>query len=132
MRRPRINGRRGVFLTIFGGIYVAIGMSYIYPPDDAPVHLAMSWLPVPLWVVGVIWTAAGLTACVAAFMQIPRDRFGFEALSGVAAGWMVAQLISWTLGLAPRGWVGALLMALIGAAVLTVSGMLNPPKGQLP
>lgn len=124
----RLNGRRGTFLLIFGTIYVAIGLSYIFPAQDSPVRRALAWMPVPLWVCGLAWLAAGLAALVAAVLPMPQDRFGFEALAGVASGWVIANLISWALGLAPRGWVSALLCALIAAAVLTVSGMVNPPK----
>lgn len=125
----RLNGRRGVFLAIFGAIYVAIGISYVFPAPGSPVKLTMQWMPwwSPLWVCGLIWLGAGLIAMVAAFQPLPRDRFGFEALAAVATGWTIAYVISWTLGDAGRGWVSALVFALVGAAVLTVSGMLNPP-----
>lgn len=130
MRRLRINGRRGVFLAIFGVIYVAIGLSYVFPASDSPVRHSMAWMPwwSPLWLCGALWLGAGFVAGVAAFQPLPRDRFGFEALSGVATGWTIAYVISWGVGDAPRGWVSAMLFALVGAAVLTVSGMLNPPQ----
>lgn len=128
-----LNGRRGVFLGIFAVIYVAIGISYIFPTKDSTVRHTMSWMPVwsPLWVCGLLWAAAGVIAALAAFRPLPQDRFGFEALAAVSWGWTVAYIAAWVLGDSSRGWVSALIFGLLGTAVITVSGMLNPPHGRI-
>lgn len=129
----RLNGRRGVFLAIFGVIYVAIGLSYIFPTPTSTIRRTVEWLPIPyvLAAFGLAWLIAGAVALAAAFQPLPDDRFGFEALAGVACGWTVVNLTSWVLGYSVRGWVSALIFALLAAAVQTVAGMPNPPHGRI-
>lgn len=124
----RVNGHRGTFLLLFGFVFALIGMSYCTAEPDAPVRHSMSWMPSwsPIWVCGLLWLAAGLVAIVCAFFPLPRDRFGFQALSAICAGWVVAYLIAWGVGTNPRGWVSAVVFACMAGAVLVVSGMPNP------
>lgn len=134
IRQRGLNGRRGTFLAIFGVIYAAIGLSYLFPPPESSIRRSLAWIPFSgaLDVIGLAWIIAGIAAGFAAFQTVPRDRVGFEALAGVAFGWTVLNLTSWALGYAVRGWVSALVFSALGAAVLTVSGMLNPPHGRIP
>jgi hypothetical protein len=127
---PTVNGRRGSFLILFGLIYVAVGLSYIYAPNDSPVRQSMAWLPhlTDLTFCGGVWATAGLIAGVHAFLPIPKDRFGYMALAATAIAWTVAYMVSWGLGYADRGWVSAVVFAALGAATLVVSGMPNPVR----
>lgn len=133
--RRHLNGRRGVFLSIFGGIWVAIGLSYLFPPPTSSIRHTLEWIPGPeswpLIIIGFAWVCAGVIATVAAWQPLPRDRGGFEALASVAIGWAALNLISWGAGDAVRGWVSALIFSALGAAILTVSGMPNPPHGRI-
>lgn len=133
-RHRGLNGRRGGFLAIFGVIYVAIGISYVFPPPTSSIRHTLAWIPFAwsLDAIGLAWITAGILAGFAAFRTVPADRLGFEALAGVAFGWTMLNLLSWLLGYAVRGWVSALIFGLIASAVLTVSGMLNPPHGRIP
>lgn len=126
--RDDVNGRRGAFLLLFGLIYLAIGASYTWVEVGAPIIRWMSWMPVPLWVCGLVWMVAGLAAIRFGFCTIPRDRWGFMALAAVGMGWTVAWLIAWATGDAPRGFAGAFVFAALAAAILVVSGMPNPVR----
>lgn len=125
--RPRLNGNRGQFLFAFGLIYLAIGLSYALDPGQT-VTASMAWMP--QWssvrVCGIAWLLAGATAMVYAFTPIPRDRYGFMALSAWSTAWAIAWAISQTLGYNNRGYISALVFAVLALAVMIVAGMRNP------
>lgn len=127
---PTLNGRRGAFLLSFGVIYVAIGLNYMFIAADATIRHAMSWMPAwsTIEVCGAAWAAAGVVAAVSAFLPMPRDRYGFIALAAWSSAWAIAWGIAAALGYAPRGFVGALVFAVLTVAPMAVSGLPNPVR----
>lgn len=127
-----LNGHRGAFLLLFGFVFALIGLSYCTAEPGAAVRHSMSWMPwwSPIWACGLLWVGAAIIAIACAFRPIPADRFGFQALSAICAGWVVAYLIAWGVGTASRGWVSAVVFGCLGGAVLVVSGMPNPVRAR--
>lgn len=125
--RPRLNDNRGQFLLAFGIIYLAIGLSYALDPGETATR-SMAWMPAwsSVQVCGIAWLLAGATAMIFAFTPIPRDRFGFMALSAWSTAWAIAWAISQALGYNHRGYVSALVFAVLALAVMIVAGMRNP------
>jgi hypothetical protein len=101
-RRPwsliRTIGRRGIFLVMFGLIYLVVGASVIsidqhrfadVSPDIGP------FLDSPLW--GIMWIAAGLLAVVVGiyrFRRPPADAMGFGGLLVPPAVWTIFYSLS--------------------------------------
>lgn len=125
---PHLNGNRGQFLFSFGIIYLAIGLAYVLLEPSATVVRAMSWMPSwsSVQVCGLAWALSGLVAMVFAFTPIPIDRFGFMALSAWSAAWAIAWAIAQATGNNDRGYISALIFAVLTRAVMIVAGMRNP------
>jgi signal transduction histidine kinase len=122
-------GRRGGFLLLFGALYVLLGYSYMgsRPTDAVRTSLAVAEQLMPLWGYGLLWMAAGLVALVSGLVFSPaRDALGFGAAILMPTLWSGTYFLAWLHGDSDRGWVTAVIFAIIAAAVAIVSGMVNP------
>lgn len=125
-------GRRGVFLALFGAVYLLIGYSYLAVPKEslpAVKHgLRLAVNIAPLQVYGWAWIATGAVAVVSGLFTLTSTRrpIGFAAAVLMPSLWVVIYLAAWLAGDVPRGWVSAALFALIAAAVAVVAGMTDP------
>lgn len=120
-------GKRGHFQALFGLIYLALGLAYLAGASRATD--SFQWLPGAPAIVVVLscgWVLSGLLAVPSSLLYPPTDRFGLMAMSGIAWSWAVLQLASWATGHAPTGWIGFFVYLALGAAVLSVSGMIDP------
>lgn len=119
---------RRKFLFAFGAAYMVIGFSYVAATPSTPARIALSWLPVPFWVLGVLWMAAGATSILGSFLRAERDKVGFIALAVAPCFWTFSFCVSAALHLVPRAWVSVFVFGLIAYAVDTVSGMVDASK----
>ena len=125
-------GRRGLFLVLFGAVYLLIGYSYLtvsqtsQPLVKHALRLALN--VAPLTVYGWLWVAAGGLAAVSGLFTITSSRrpIGFIAAVVMPSLWTLVYLAAWIDGDVPRGWVSALLFGLLAAAVWVVAGMPDP------
>lgn len=140
MPRRRRLGRRGTFLLLFSGIYVAAGVGTLVADanrfDLLPVIGPA--LDTPWW--GLMWLAAAVVAAVVALARPRRgDGAGFVALLVPPGLWSLFYLASLTAWLVSGGELGRL-TAITGAAawsvawsvVLLVSGWPDPDPGDPP
>lgn len=118
--------RRDSFLCSFGLAYAAIGYSYIgVSVSTEQPRTALSWMLdlAPLWLFGVLWLAAGLTAIVAGLTRHPVA--GFRAVAAMPALWGLTYVVGWLQGDAARGWVSAILFAMLARTIQSAAGMVD-------
>jgi hypothetical protein len=122
-------GNRGVFLTLFGGVYILIGYSYLNIPPSSRAAIRYSlYLALkiaPLSVYAWAWIVAGAVAVWSGLFTFtsPRRPVGFTVAVVMPTIWALINFAAWVNGDSPRGWVSAAVFGLIAAAVATVAGM---------
>ena len=125
-RLGRTLGRRGAILLCYGTVWALYGYAQITSPQPDQRGLQPILERVPLTVWGWLWVATGLTAVVSAWLPQGRDWVGFLALPAMVLPWMTSFLLAWLMGDYPRGWVAALVWAVIAVPVLVVAGWREP------
>lgn len=121
----RFNGRRGVFLALFGVVNILLGIAYILPSQPTSSVQFLLDLGVPMGWWGAVWMLSGLIAIGSAFRTPPgADKWGFVALAFVLASGTGVYLLSWVLGYG-RGWLLAAVFAALAGSVWIVSGMMS-------
>lgn len=127
-------GKRGVFLALFGIVYILTGKSLIDTPNSPVVqHVFRFALHVmPLTGYGIAWIACGVTALAYGLIPNRRDTLGFAAASFMPTAWAFVYFTAW-LQLDVPGVQDLLestvTFALLAAAVAIVAGM--PEPGEL-
>ncbi len=126
----RTFGRRGVFLLMFGVIYLVMGTSVLLVDASrfTAIPLVGPFLDHPLW--GLMWLAAGITAIVNGAMRAwtRSDEIGFGALLIPPGAWSIFYATSTVVHLATRGDEGRTAVsgfavwALVWFVVVLVSG----------
>lgn len=118
-------GRRGAVLLVLGIISTLYGASLIAdpPPTAQSLRPLFHYAPIPAW--GVAWVAAGLCALVC--VPLRRDWLAFTGLYLISTPWCLYYLVSWLVGLNPRGWITAALFAAIGGVAAVCAGWNDPP-----
>lgn len=125
-------GRRGAFLLLFGGIWVAIGYGLVAIPVSATQAIGLRPLLnlASATVLGWGWLVCGLTACLFAFRSGPAgDRWGFYALIAPASAWGACYGVAAVTYDYPRGFLAGAVYAALVVAVAIVSGW-PEPSGQ--
>lgn len=124
-------GRRGVFLLMFGMIYLVVGMNILLIPAPrfAAVAAVGAVLDSPLW--GVMWVSGGALAVGFALARPRRvhDEIGFIGLLVPAFAWTIfhtVSLLSWAFtggehG-SPRSLSGVAAWSFVWTVVLLISG----------
>jgi hypothetical protein len=131
-------GRRGVFLAMFGAIYLAVGVSVAgienrrfgsINPFAGPLLDSQWW--------GVMWLTAGLTALVVAVRRTHRfgDGPGFVALLIPPAFWTIFYAASVVVYLTTDGEFGTIrsisgvaVWSIVWSVILLVSGWPDPDR----
>jgi hypothetical protein len=126
-RHLRINGRRGAFQLLFGGVYLIVGASFLTTPNVGTRQASLRWLTefMPLEPFAALWVVAGLLGAVSAFRCRPADWFGFAALVFAPAMWGALFFIGGLAG-TPVSFTTAAIYWLFAAAPMIVSGMQGP------
>ncbi len=121
-------GRRGVFLALFGDIYLLIGYSYSGPAVTPAVRHALkaatAVAPLPVYAWG--WVAAGAVSVACGLLSPGRKAAGFTAAVIMPTIWALIYLAAWIGGDLPRGWVTAAIFTGLALAVVVVAGMPEP------
>lgn len=122
-------GRRGAFLLLFGGIWVAIGYGLIAIPVSPTQQLGLR----PLLHLATAerfgwgWVSCGALASVFAFRPGPAgDRWGFYALIAPASAWGACYGVAAVTYDYPRGFLAGAVYAALVVAVAIVSGWPEP------
>jgi hypothetical protein len=116
--RDRV-GRRGYSLLVLGVFDELYSLSL---PDATKTHTATSrWLasvlPLASW--AVLWASAGMILIGGAFMR--RDQVPFALAAAFMVMWSLVYLIGWIFHDVYRGWVAALVWAMVASWVLVVA-----------
>lgn len=140
VRRP---GRRGVFLIMFGTIYLVVGVNTLTIPARRFAAVAPEvgpFLDHPLW--GLMWLGGGLVAIAVALRPrwVQGDGRGFTALLVPPFAWTLfyaASVVSYLLTAGEWGRVqslsGAAVWSIAWATVLLIAGWPDPdatPRGR--
>ena len=120
-------GRRGAALLFFTLLDFVYAIALLNPPPgDVPE--AYRWpqeiMPLSLW--ALLWGGVGAVCLVCAFL--PRDSIGFTAAVALKLTWGAMALWSWLAGVAPRGYVSAVIFLGFAAFVYLIAGGI--PAGQ--
>lgn len=122
---PRLNGRRGAFLVLFGTVNILLGVAFTLPSQPASSVRFLFDLGVPLRWWGAAWVVSGLVGIGFAFARPPgADRWGFVALAFALASGTGVYALSWVLGYG-RGWLLAAVFTALTGSVAIVSGMMS-------
>jgi len=127
----RMFGRRGVFLMMFGLVYVAIGVSYLSLRSQrfTAIPVIGPILDDPAW--GLMWIVGGLVATVNGALRIRSraDAPGFVALlipPGVWSIFYATSVVSYVATAGDTGRInsisGAAVWALVWLVVTLISG----------
>lgn len=127
-RLGRTLGRRGAILLSYGTVWALYGFAQITSPqpDQRGLTPALELMPLTVW--GWLWVTTGLVAIVCAWMPQGLDWPAFLLLPLMVLPWMASYLAAWISGDFPRGWVAALVWAVIAVPVLVVAGWREPPR----
>lgn len=122
---PRLNGRRGAFLVLFGTVNILLGVAFTLPSQPSSSIRFLLDIGVPMTAWGAVWVASGVVGIGFAFARPPgADRWGFVALAAALASGTGVYTMSWVLGYG-RGWLLASVFAALTGAVAIVSGMMS-------
>lgn len=124
-------GRRGTILSCYGTVWLLIGWGQLVQPqpDQRGLVLLLSWAPLQVW--AWCWIVAGLVALVCAWLPQGRDAPGFVALVVIVVPWLASYLVSWFLGVYPRGWAAAAVWTAITVPIMVVLGWQEPPRSKI-
>lgn len=121
--------RRGAFLALFGGVYIALGGSYLSVPAAAmpalhkQLHSALQVLPLAAY--GWAWIVTGALAVIGGLVH-RLDFVGFGAGVFMPGAWALIDLIAQVKDDVPRAWVGTLIYLLLALAISLVASMPDP------
>ena len=127
--RLRTIGRRGAYLVSMGALYTLFGTGLVFRSSGVtPDYYGVIELVGPLHAWGIVWVAAGLTACVAAFVpRVHAHRLrpvGFAGLMAMATIWAIGILASYVLPgrTLTHPWIVASLFGSLMASTAVVAG----------
>lgn len=140
LRAFRIFGRRGLFLLLFGIVWLSYGIALL-SIDDQPPRFTMRNHPVPVlsWLdhqySGIVWVLGGALGILAALFRTHRhgrDAAGFNALLFPPFVWVLGYTWS-TFGYIitgvygrPTAVTGCLVWLIATSAILVVAGWPDP------
>lgn len=126
--------RHSLVLAVLGGIYVAIGMTYILaaPTDTrlSTLYVPLSIAPLDFW--GWLFAAVGGLSIISSRWPPASETWGYVALSTLSALWASFYLFGIIKGAPNSGLSGALLWGGVAFLWWAISGLQNPPAKGLP
>ncbi len=95
-QRPWPGTVRGRILWFFAGIIGIKGTGYLLGSESATVDRSMRlftmWLPLEVW--GAVVVAVCGFAMFCAYCHHGRDKWGYDAMTGLCAGWAAIYAVS--------------------------------------
>lgn len=133
--RKLVIGRRGVFLLLFGSVYLIYGAALLAEDANPALHdifrfLAHHHLDLEVYD-GIPWITAGIVAIITGVAHPKNEWFGFVSLYFVAGLWVVLNFLELIIdvfdGYDTRAWAGVIIWGLVVGVILLVSGWPDPP-----
>lgn len=123
--------RHSLVLSVAGAVYVAIGFTYAIaepvPSRVSALEVPLNLMPLRGW--GIVWVIVGLLAMLSARWPPASEKWGYSALSGLAAWWAASYLAGVLLGAQNQSTSGALVWGLVAFLWWGISGLDNPDGG---
>lgn len=121
--------RHSLVLMVAGLVYILIGVSYLAsdptPSRIAALHYAVKYVDYNHW--GFVFIFAGCLAILSSRWPPISETWGYQALTGLSAGWACFYLAGVVFHDAPmQGLSGFLSWGLIGFMWWAISGLVNP------
>lgn len=123
--------RHSLVLLVAGMVYVCIGIVYVGTPPGGPTWealvVARDWFSLDQW--AFLWIVVGVLSMVSSKWPPVAEKWGYMALTGLAAGWGAFYVLGVifgpnTLGSAAVG----LVWWLIGFMWWAISGLISPEQ----
>lgn len=123
--------RHSLVLSVAGAAYIAIGLTYVLatpaPSRTDALEVPLNLAPLSVW--GVAWVIVGLLSMLSARWPPASEKWGYSALSGLAAWWAASYLAGVLLGAENQSVSGALVWGLVAFMWWGISGLDNPDGG---
>lgn len=121
--------RHSLVLSVAGAAYIAIGLTYVLatpvPSRTAALEVPLNLAPLHVW--GGAWVLVGLLAMISARWPPASEKWGYSALSGLAAWWAASYLAGVILlDGAGQSLSGAMVWGLVAFMWWGISGLDNP------
>lgn len=123
--------RHSLVLLIAGLVYVCIGIVYIRTPVGSPTWHALvaarEWLSLDAW--AILWIVVGCLSMISSKWPPVAEKWGYMALTGLAAAWGSFYLLGVIFGPNTIGSSAVgLVWWLIGFMWWSISGLVSPEE----
>lgn len=119
--------RHSLVLVVAGGMYISIGVAYIFGPSnpirDSALRVPLTLLPISCW--GVLFLGAGAMAILSSRWPPASDTWGYSALSGISTLWAAFYLWGIALGAGLGAAPGVLVWTLVSFMWWAIAGLHN-------
>lgn len=123
--------RHSLVLLIAGLVYVCIGFVYVNTPIGGPTWEALvtarEWFSLDQW--AFLWIVVGALSMISSRWPPVAEKWGYMALTGLAAGWGAFYILGVIFGGNSIGTMAVgLVWWLIGFMWWAISGLLSPEQ----
>jgi hypothetical protein len=123
--------RHSLVLLIAGLVYVVVGVVYIQTPIGGPtwqaLTVARSWMTLDHW--GYLWIVVGLLAIISSKWPPVAEKWGYMALTALAAAWGSFYILGVIFGHTTVGGLATgLLWWLVAFMWWAISGLVSPEE----
>ena len=123
--------RHSLVLLIAGTVYVGIGFVYLGTPERGStwesLNIAREWFTLDHW--GYFWMVTGILAMISSKWPPVAEKWGYMALTGLAAAWGAFYMLGVIFGPNSIGSAAVgLVWWLIGFMWWAISGLVSPEE----
>lgn len=123
--------RHSLVLSLGGVIYMTLGLVYVISQPsrarEVSLELALGYAPIEVW--GLVFLATGVAGLVSARWPPASEKWGYTAMSSLAALWGSAYVLGVLLLDVPeQSLSGGLLWYLVAFLWWAISGLENPGR----